>query len=508
MDTLRKDNNPYPSIRGLWFLIIIIYAVLYLFTCQRGVGWQDSGMFQWRVLNSDLTGDLGLALAHPLYIVAGKLFVWFLWGEMPMRLNFLSGIGMAVALANLAAVLFLLTEKRWIGFIIAAQLAFAHTAWWLATISEVYTLSLAGLSTELWLLVLLIRSPQWYLLAALSFVNGLGLSVHNMALLPLPVYGIVALVLIKRKQLPMWSAVPTLLSFLTGAALYLALVAIYAFHAGSIRDTVQSALFGRFAAAVLNLTAFPATFKINAALIALNFVNSLLPLAVLGWMAFWKRIGHLLAMALGAITVVELLFVARFNVPDQFTFFLPSLFMIAIAAGVGLRVLADTSGSWRTAAIIACILSIAVQPLVYAAMPRLVKASGIAANRARLLPFRDEVRYWLVPWKQDERSAELFAAAALKQAAPDGIILADSTSIYPLLLVQRLRELFPSVSIQYNGNPLPDYSADPLLFRERLGSRMLYTVSPFPGYLAPRLIEDADFIRAENEVLYRARWKH
>ena len=96
-------------------------AVLYLLTCQRGVSWQDSGMFQWRVLNSDLTGDLGLALAHPLYIAAGKLFVWLPWGDMPMRLNFLSGIGMAVALANLAAVLFLLTGKRWIGFIIAAQ---------------------------------------------------------------------------------------------------------------------------------------------------------------------------------------------------------------------------------------------------------------------------------------------------------------------------------------------------------------------------------------------------
>ena len=113
-------------------------------------------------------------------------------------------------------------------------------------------------------------------------------------------------------------------------------------------------------------------------------------------------------------------------------------------------------------------------------MPRLVEASGIALNRARVLPFRNEVRYWLVPWKQDERSAELFAAAALKQAAPDGIILADSTSIYPLLLVQRLRGLSPSVAIQYNGNPLPGYSANPLAFRDRLGNRILYVVSPLP----------------------------
>jgi hypothetical protein len=508
METKHAHDRLHQSNSGLWWLIFIIAVLLYLFTCQHGVSWQDSGMFQWRVLNNDLTGDLGLALAHPLYVSAGKLFMLFPLGDMPMRLNLLSGIGMAVALANLSAVLFLLTGKRWIGFIIAAIFAIMHTAWWLATIAEVYTLSLAGLSTELWLLILLLRNPRWYLLAGLAFVSGLGLAVHNLALLPLPVYGVVALFLIKRKRLPIWSAVAALFCYLIGAAPYLVLVAAFAFHTGNIWNTVQSALFGRYAASIFNLNPLSVQFKINALLLAMNFINALLPLAVLGWIASPKRIGHMLAAVLGAITLIEIMFAIRLNVPDQFTFFLPSLFMIAVAAGVGLRVLADTAGSWKTAAITACIITIVLQPLFYAVMPRLVEASGIAINRARVLPFRNEVRYWLVPWKQNERSAELFAAAALKQAAPDGIILADSTSIYPLLLVQRLRGLFPSVSIQYNGNPLPVYSANPLLFRERLSNRILYVVSPHPGYLAPRLIEDADFIRAENEVLYRVRWKH
>lgn len=223
MGTIHIHNAPHQSSRGLWWLTFILCAILYLFTCQRGVSWQDSGMFQWRVLTSDFTGDLGLALAHPLYIAAGKLFAWLPWGDMPMRLNLLSGIGMAVALANLTAVLFLLTGKRWIGFIIAAQFAFAHTIWWLATIAEVYTLSLAGLSTELWLLILLLRNPRWYLLAGLAFVSGLGLAIHNLALLPLPVYGVVALFLIKRKRLPLWSVTIAAVSYLTGAAPYLVL---------------------------------------------------------------------------------------------------------------------------------------------------------------------------------------------------------------------------------------------------------------------------------------------
>jgi hypothetical protein len=507
---MQKDSpqNQSSSGRGLWWLLLAVCSGFYLFTCQRGVSWQDSGMFQWRVLTSDLTGDLGLALAHPLYISIGKLFLWFPFGDMPMRVNLLSGMGMAVALANLAAVIFLLTGKRWIGFIIAAIFALTHTAWWLSTIAEVYTLSLAGLSTELWLLILLLRNSRWYLLAGLAFVCGLGLAIHNLALLPLPVYGVVALLLIKRKRLPFWSAIIAMFCYLTGAAPYLVLVVMSAFNTGNIWNAIQSALFGRYVASVLNLTSFSASFKVNAVLMAMNFLNVLLPLAIVGWISFRKWIGHMLATALGAITLIEIIFAIRYPVPDQFTFFLPALFMIAVAAGIGLGVLSDLSKSWRNAAVIACMVSIIIQPLFYAVMPRLVEASGIAVNRARVLPFRDEVRYWLVPWKQDERSAELFAAAALKQAAPDGIILADSTSIYPLLLLQRLQGLSPAVSIQYHGSPLPRYSANARSFRDHLGNRMLYVVSPHPGYLDLRLIEDAEFIRADNEVLYRARWKH
>jgi hypothetical protein len=336
----------------------------------------------------------------------------------------------------------------------------------------------------------------------------MGLAIHNLALLPLPVYGVVALFLIKRKRLPFWSMIIAMLCYLTGAAPYLVLVVMSAFNSGNIWNTLRSTLFGRYVPSVFNLNPLSAHFKVNAILIAMNFVNVLLPLAVVGWMNFRQQVGQMLATALAVVTLIELIFAIRYNVPDQFTFFLPSLFMIAVAAGIGLRVLSDTSRSWRNAAVIACIVSIIIQPLFYAAMPRLVEASGIALNRARTLPFRNEVRYWLVPWKQNERSAELFVAAAFQQAAPDGIILADSTSIYPLLLLQRLQGLSPAVSIQYNGSPLPGYSANPRAFRDRLGNRILYVVSPHPDYLPPRLSDDAEFIRAEHEVLYRVRWKN
>jgi len=59
-------------------------------------------MFQWRVLNADYRGDLGIALAHPLYIAMGRVLLHVPVGAFPGRLNFLSGVGLALALANLA----------------------------------------------------------------------------------------------------------------------------------------------------------------------------------------------------------------------------------------------------------------------------------------------------------------------------------------------------------------------------------------------------------------------
>ena len=161
----------------------------------QGVSWQDSGMFQWRTINGDYTGNLGLALSHPLYIAIGQLFLLIPIGALTAKLSFASGVGMAIALANLAVLATQLTGRRWIGVATASILSVMHTVWWLATITEVYTWNVAMLTGELLLLVNLIRSPRWQTAVALAFLNGLNLSVHNLALLSLPVYVSVLIVL-------------------------------------------------------------------------------------------------------------------------------------------------------------------------------------------------------------------------------------------------------------------------------------------------------------------------
>ena len=503
--------DPVPRARNVrtWCLCMLAFSLLYALTCQRGVSWQDSGMFQWRVLNGDYVGQLGLALAHPLYIAAAQILKPIDIGTLAGRLNFFSGLGMAVALANLAAVLTLLTGRRWIGLLTVAMLAVAHSVWWLSTVAEVYTWSVAALTAELWFLVGLMRRPSWRPLAGLAFVSGLGLSMHNFALLPLPIYLVLAVVLIARRRLAGWALAPGAVAWLAGASVYLGFVIHQAVATGDIAATMRSALFGRYAAAVLNASGLSQNFKANMALSALNFVSMLGPLAIVGWLGMGRRLGRPLAAVLVAVTAIEVLFFIRYPVPDQFTFILPTLVMVALSAGIGLSVLADISRRVRICAVLLCVASVAAPPAFYAAGPTLLRAAGIRISRSRKLPFRDEMRYWLVPWKQNEDSARRFSVSALTLAGPGGVILTDSTSLHPLLLTRDANPEFEDIWIAGSQGSLPSYDDDPRGYRKALAGRLLYVVSLEQGGLSPRLLADTVAIPcpADSPVLYRLEWK-
>ena len=57
-------------------LLVVGFGALYLLTAQRGISWGDSGFFQRRIIDHDLSGDaeLGLAIAHPLFVWTAGLF--------------------------------------------------------------------------------------------------------------------------------------------------------------------------------------------------------------------------------------------------------------------------------------------------------------------------------------------------------------------------------------------------------------------------------------------------
>lgn len=480
-----------------WWITFAVFATFYGLTCQRGVDWGDSGSFQLRVQQGDYVGPNRLALAHPLYIALGQTMAAIPIGNVTARISFLSGLGMALALANLVVIATMITGNRLVAFLIAAMLATAQTPWLLSTMAEVYTWTVAGLTAELYLLFRLVRSPRWQTMAVLGLVSGLGLSNHNLALLPLPAYGAIAVILVCRRRLHPGALSVAMLAYLLGAGPYLYLIAREALQTHSVGEAIHGALFGNFQHAVLNVGFHRQYLKWNLCFLGMNFISVLAPLAVVGLICL-RRLGTSLAWSIGYITAIHVVFLVRYPRPDMFTFSLPSLTMLAVLAALGAAVLMEKSPLLRKLTITGLLLSIVVQPVAYAAAPHLARAVGVNVSRLRQLPFRDDLRYWLIPWKHNEHSAEQFAAAAFRQATPDGIILSDGTPLCPLLLLQRENERFRGVSL------VDAFDPEAKSFLDARGERAIYLVAPGPTYTPKWLLSEAEII--PDGVLCRVRF--
>ncbi len=155
---------------------------------------------------------------------------------------------------------------------------------------------------------------------------------------------------------------------------------------------------------MLNVAAGSRHWKSNVVLSGLNFANVLLPLAVIGWSRMRRRLGAATAAAIGAVTLIEMLFFVRYPVPDQFTFILPTLMVVGVAAALGLATLCELSRRWRTIAITACIVSLVWQPAFFplvrelrsdqillrqAAAEALVGSASASVNGALIVALKD-----------------------------------------------------------------------------------------------------------------------
>ncbi|HUT59148.1 MAG TPA: DUF2723 domain-containing protein [Phycisphaerae bacterium] len=491
-----SGGQPSGRLAGLYVLVFLAFLLLYGLTSQRGPAWQDSGIYQWRIWRFELTGWLGLALAHPFLIVVGKAFQFLPLGDVAWRLNLVSAVCGAAAVANIALLVRRLAPQRPLAAWLAAGVfGLAHTTWWLATICESQMLLAAIFTLELNVLLSLVRRPTWRLAVVLGAVSGLGWTAHNLALLALPAYGLTVVHLCARRRLAWWSAPLMAAAWLGGGALLLALIGREAMDVG-LSAAVHSALFGQsWRGAVLGGSA--KALAMGCGYIAFNFANLALPLAVVGLWALRRSVPTCLKWAMTYLAAVYLLFAIRYQVPDQFMFFVPFYAIVAILAGLGSARLGDLS-RWRWLPKVAAV-SLALGPAIYAVAPTVWGAVHLPLPGRKDLAFRDPARYWLTPWKVDEESARRFARAALAEAPDDGIIIADSTSYYPLLWTRRVERRGSKVQLVLSGDATPH--------EIREGTPHVFVVSSLSGYCPAWLAARADLYRPEGKTLFRVLWR-
>ncbi|HSW44925.1 MAG TPA: DUF2723 domain-containing protein [Phycisphaerae bacterium] len=455
-----------PSIPAGFLLVFAVSLAAYAITANRGPQWQDSGQFILAIYTKELVNPLGLALSHPLHHWLGRAMVRLGAFEPAHAVTLVSSLGAAACVACVFGCVTCVTRSRAAGLFAAVSIGLAHTFWRLATCTEVYTLSAGLLAAECWCLAAFVRGRRREYLWAMLLFNGLGLANHMQAILTTPVLIVVALWAWRRKRIRLADILFGVMVWVIGSLPYTALVVGELTVSGDWASTLRSALLGesgRYGGNVLNVHPSLRILAVSIGFTILCFPNLLLPAAGVG-LARAGRLGVESATikALLAGLILHALFVCRYNVVDQHTFFLPTYVLLTIFGGFGAAWIQKSSSrtlcgtGWKPVpqvpletlakpnktarrAIAAAIVLLLATPAFYAVMPAIARHFQVLRNVERAKPYRDDYVYIFSPWGVLDHSAQVMSETAVRLAGSDGLILVEDPMAMPAVEYQALR---------------------------------------------------------------------
>jgi len=451
-------------------------------------------MYQYRILHNDIEGRLGLALAHPLYHIVGIAVKHIPAGEFTRRVNLVSAVAGSFAVANVFLLLRLWLRANLPAVLASITFGLCWTCWQFSSIAETYMLYIALFSAELTVLFLYVERGQKRFLYLLALFNGLSVADHMWGSVAFLCYLVFLAVLAARRQVGIRTLGLCALLWIAGALPYEYLIIKNLIESGSLSDTLTSALFGNsWEGAVLNTSLPAGLVKENLIFILYNFST---PNALLFFPGLYmlKRVtpSRDYRYVLLSLLALFFIFAFRYTVPDRYAFFLPFYCLVCILTGVGFQWFFTFSAR---PVLRYLVFVFALVPVgVYVAAPPAAKHAGSILAGKRTIPYRDDYTWFLRPWKTNYNGPDRFAEAVFATVENDAIVVADGTTVYPLLLAQEVKALGSTVRIVSSHpnrqNPVI-LSADTVADLVKVSP--LYVVSPVSGYCPQFLLEQYTF---------------
>jgi hypothetical protein len=141
----------------------------------------------------------------------------------------------------------------------------------------------------------------------------------------------------------------------------------------------------------------------------------------------------LLRASLIAILAVQAVFALRYDIVEQYNFFLPMYVLLVIFGGVGAAAVLRRQPPLRWLQIAAVAL-LALTPVTYATATAVARHYDVLARFERNKPYRDDYVYLIIPWSVVERSAEQMSRQVLRLTGKNGrIVFEDWMARYAVL---------------------------------------------------------------------------
>lgn len=427
-------------------LLGLLALAVYVRTLCVSIGWGDSPELTTAAYFAGVPHPTG----YPTYMLLGHLFLRLCpIGSVAYRMNLLSALSAAAAVALLFLLAFRLTRSRPAAAVAALLFAFSRTFWSQAVIAEVYAFHLLLTAATLFSALEWDRTGSRRWLGVTALVYGLSFTHHLMSVLLAP-----ALVLLaatsKHRGAFVRQLAWTLPLFLAPLLLYLYLP--WAAHRDppanwgdprswqNVLDHVSGKQyrtsmfskglpflgkqFGKYAG-------FPA--EGNPGFLLSQFNVGLLAVGALGALSLVRRRLRWFGVT-ALIYAVNVLYSVNYDIYDIEVYYLPSHLVVAIWIGCGLRVL----GAW---------LALFWKRLQMAPPRR--RSIGLALSLALLLvPGSYLGGNWTANDRSRDWSAHTYARAALQALKPNAVLLAAGDDPYfPLLYVRHVERRRTDVTI-------------------------------------------------------------
>ena len=434
--------------------LFIVVLVFYVATLAPTVLWGDAAYFQRTAFKGTLRADGG---GHWLWLRVAQLFIGLPWGDVAYRVNLLSAVAAACAVA------FVYAGGRALGLtpvaavVTAVSLAVSHTFWAHAVYAEVYTLFMFLMALQLWLWFSWRPGRAWPILAAV-LLFGLVLLGHQMTMLLLPALGL--LLWWRRRWLSTGQWLLLLLLFVVGMLPFFTVVKwqmagedlltgmrLYFTHSG---EDFRHALFD------FSLDSLPRDAVMWVGLLGLQFVGLAGLSGLWGWIDMVRTDRSTSWLVLAVLYATSVLFAFSYHVNDQYVFYLPSYLVFAFFVGRGWQAV-STARPWanRWYARALCVVLLVVVPiLAYEGTVRVLVAMDANPLDIRELPGREPNRFFLWPAKNGYSGAADYGRSVLETLPRNSILIADYTPMEPIRYFQSVEGLRSDVRTRYSGRNL------------------------------------------------------
>jgi hypothetical protein len=445
-------------------------------------------------LHNDIKGKLGLALSHPLYHIIGIAVKYIPLGEFAYRVNLISAVAGAFAIANLFLLLRFWLGRNLPAVIAATTFALSWTTWQFASIAEVYTLYAALFLTELIMLFQYVKTRRVGFLYALALFNGLAIANHMWAVIALVCYMVFLATLLAQKQINLRHLGIIAGLWVVGAVPYEYLIIKNVVQSGDFTATVASVFFGdQWRGDVLNTTVPVKLVKENLILMVYNFSTPNVILFFAGLYGLKKvSPNRSFKNILLALLILFFVFAFRYTVPDRYAFFIPFYCLVCILIGVGFDLFVSRPNR-KVLGWIVVVLALLPIP-TYVIAPAVAQGTDFKLPTKRNISYRNDYRWFLQPWRTGCRGPEKFAKEVFNTVDENAVVYADGTTVSALLYTQEVKKQRSDIRI-VSEHP---NRKNPVVFNEQTVPRLLeetsvYVVSKVPGYCPPFLLEGYEF---------------